>query len=153
MEQDVNESNDQKNRAIYVAHEVLNKFANDMFADVIEFTMYVGASVVIVCIYGMFRFANIVLLECIMIIISIGSSYVLKQGLTLGVSCHIISKLYSERGLYQIKASKETRKFWKSRRPISIHVGSHFILNSNEYILNFFGKIILETAITLLLTI
>jgi len=138
----------------YLAHQVLNCFTNDVFSNVIEFIVYVGAIVLIIYIYAMFNFLNITfaLLLSFLMTVCIVSCYIFEAGMRLAVCCYKTSKLCCEQGLNQIPTRKVTKKFWKSRRPTLIHVGSHFVFDTNVFILNFFGKIVLETVINLLLT-
>jgi len=146
--------NADKNRMTYVVHEVMNSFANDVFASAVAFALYATAAFLVAYLYAVFKFTmlSFVLLESLLVTVCVFFALMYKAAMTLAVSCHTTSRDCCMRGLYQIKASKETRKLWKSRRPTSICVGRHFVFDTNEYILNLFGNIILNSVIDLLLT-
>jgi len=94
----------------------------------------------------------------IMILISlVGSTilaYSLKVAMTLAISCHDNSTTCRELALEQILPQNQLLNtlFWKAQRPVTIRVGSQFILDSNEYIVTIFGTIILNNVIDLLMT-
>jgi len=148
------EGNAEKHRMTYVVLEVINSFANNVFASAVAFALYATAVILVAYLYAVFKFTKLsfLLLEILLVTVCVLFALIYKAAMTLAVSCHTTSRDCCMRGLYQIKASKETRKFWKSRRPTSIYVGRHFVFDTNEYVLNLFGNIILHSVIDLLLT-
>jgi len=156
MKDDVNGTKIRRNQLIYVGHQLANAIEGAVFSDIVAFGMYGSAMLIICFTFGAFKFANasFAVLTSLFIMANIILGFSLKAAMTLAISCHTTSEACCGLGLEQIGSQNTvlTKMFWKSQRPVSIRVGNHFILDSNEYILTIFGTIILENVINLLLT-
>jgi hypothetical protein len=72
----------------------------------------------------------------------------------LGIRLRINSEFWIRTsGKRDRSRSKLESKFWKSCQPIEIWAGSFFTLSSMNYLLEVYGKVILESVISLLLAV
>jgi len=156
MREDVNGTKSRRNQMIYVAHQIANGFGNYLFSDLVQFGIYEAATLLICFIFGAFKFADatFAVLTVLFIVASIIVAFSLKAAMTLAISCHTNSKACRELGREELGTQNKllNKLFWKSQRPLSIRVGSQFILDSNEYIATIFGTVVLQKVIDLLLT-
>jgi len=136
---------------IYNAHQILNKQANYIFSGVVEFSIYTTAMLLIFCVYIFLRFTEHFLIQNIVCWIGITCFCCLKYALKLATSCHINSEEAIGQGGRISQQKPIERRFWKGRMPISIQVGEQFQLKTMNYVLNFFGIIIIDNVISLLL--
>jgi len=143
-----------KHQLTYTAHQVLNKFANDVFANIVEFALYVAAILLTLAIYVVVRFYRngYAVLPLFLIFGSI-ICFSLVSCLVLASSCHSTSAHCCQ---VQKKCGslngKHDNMFWISRKPTSIRVGHQFSLRSKTYVLEVFGDTVLNTVIDLLVT-
>jgi len=142
-------------RHIYTSHQVLNKLANDIFADIVEFTLWVSCVMLIIWIYMFFRFSSksyaviIPLIACCIIVTWVS----LHSALTLAVSCSTNSREYfTHRKCPGKRRVKYDTLFWKSRKSTTIRFGHYFSLETKNFVLQVFGEIILQNVLSLLVT-
>jgi len=129
-------------------NQVFNKFANDVIADVLEFSLFVS---VIVLILGIFRFSGVI----VPLFASVGSiiGIVHIPGLGPAVTCHFTSDQVCQMHKQTLKPQgRYERLFWKSRKPLTMRVDRHFALKSKHYVVEKYGDVVLKTAIDLLVT-
>jgi len=138
----------------YTQHQVMNKWANNIFSGIVEFVMYLSAFVLTLFLYGLFRLArnSYIIIQCIIVSLALIIFYFLKNSLLLAASCHIDSVECCTIGRWSIAGGKIENRHWRACKPTSVSVGSHFALKSKNYVLQVFGKIIFENVVNLLVT-
>jgi len=152
MENERDKETRAKHELIYSAHQVCNKFCNDVFANVVEFALYVSTIFLTFIGYSMIRFyKDGYTIIPIMLLMGGITTFSLVSALILAASCHANSEgcchVYKTFGKSLRKVDKI---FWKSRKPTSVSVGKHFKLHSKSYVLEVFGNIVLQNLIDLL---
>jgi len=152
MKNKSNEDTLVKHQLIYSAHQVCNKFVNDVFADVVEFAMYVSTILLTFVIYIIVRFyKDGCTLVPIMLLIGGIITFSLVSALILPASCHVNSGACCQANKKFGRSPRKVDKmFWKSRKPTSICVGKHFKLHSKMYVLKVFGNAVLTNVTDLL---
>jgi len=144
------------NQLAYVSQQVINASGNDLFSDLVQFGIYAAATLLICFIFAAFKFsdASFAILIMLLLVATTIVAYCLKAAMTLAISCHVNSIACRELALEQILPQNQLLNtlFWKAQRPITIRVGSQFMLDSNEYIVTIFGTIIFNKVIDLLMT-
>jgi len=141
-----------KHQLIYSAHQVCNKFGNDVFADVVEFALYVSTIFLTFMIYSIVRFHKdgYTLVPILLLMTGI-TTFSLVSALFLAASCHVNSRACCEaHKKFGRSLRKVDKMFWKSRKPTSVSVGKHFKLQSKTYVLVVFGNVVLTNVIDLL---
>jgi len=143
-----------KHQLTYTAHQVFNKFANDVFAHLVEFALYVAATVLILAVYGVVRFyKNGSVVLPLFLLFGAIICFSLISCLTLASSCHSTSNdCCQAQKKFGSLNGKHDDMFWLSRKPTSIRVGHHFSLRSKTYVLEVFGDIVLKSVCDLLVT-
>jgi len=133
----------------------MNKFANQMFSGVVAIAYFQGACVLITVSFSLLRFMktlpSFVLLCMIIAFVGITGTiiFLVKKAISI--------KTLSEASLtafqkFDFKLNQANALFWKTCLPLKIKVGTFGSIETEEFLLIFFGNIILDNTVTLLIS-
>jgi len=130
----------------------MNTFANQIISGVVAIAIFQGAFCVIPCSYCLVRFMKtlpaFVLLCIIIAFVGITGTIIFLGKKAINIKKASLTSFQK----FDLKQNQANPRFWKSCLPLKIKVGQFGIIETHEFLLIFFGNIILNNTVTLLIS-
>jgi len=137
----------------YRSHQLLNKFAQNLSAELVAGGYYVGSGILITTSYCLIRYSSVfdAFFLLVMVVILIYSTAIVMLLLTRAINIREQSEEVCKAFLDIIPLSKADYLFWKSCHPVKLKVGSVGSIETHEFLIILFESVVLQTTINLLL--
>ena len=133
----------------------MSQYAFDTFKEILEVSYFMAAALIITLMFCLIEFhsdLNIIAFFGLLFIVFFA---IINTVILISKAVHLRGESQASYNTFQrfdIGRSKMDVRNWNSSRPITVKIGTFGYIKSHGFLLIFFGPVVLDTLLTLLLT-